>query len=68
MALETRWGGPNIPEPATLGAVGYWETVVVVFVEIGYQALQICAILVAKPQLYLKDTFGFKSLIYLSQV
>lgn len=49
MALETRWGGPNIPEPTALGAVCYWEAVVVVFVEIRYQTLQICAVLVAKP-------------------
>jgi hypothetical protein len=66
VAFETRRGGPNIPEPTALGAVGYWETVVVVLVQIGYQAPQICAILVVKPQLYLKDTFSFKGLIYVS--
>lgn len=41
---------------------------VVVFVEIGYQALQICAILVVKPQLYLEDTLSIKGLMYISQM
>jgi hypothetical protein len=68
MALEAFWGGSNVPEPTTLGAVGYWETVVVIFVKIGYQALQICAIFVVKPQLYLNHAFSFEVFMYLPQV
>lgn len=68
MTLKALRAGADVPEPASLRAVGNGEAVVMVFMEVGDHGLEKMAVIVGEAEMQLEYPFVLEGLVDSSQV